>query len=498
MPSYSSTHTKQELWNKAVSKMEEKFRKIQPIPGIKFIELNPSQKKFVCDLSNETLQPVGFNGSYGGGKSLALVFKLLVSASIPNNNVIVFRKFQKDLIDTTYSLTFKPIMESMGGYRKLLLDPRNNARTILSNGTTIFWRGLFSSKTGASGEPTRLGSTEYGAVFVDEAQEIDDEKPILALMGRLRWPPGRGFYHISMSFNPPEGNAWLSTWQRDSKITTYEAPIYENKKNLPPEYIDRMIKNYPKSWQKKFLEGKIGTIPKGIPAYKFNSNHFKKFKYNPDLPLVRGWDFGSGQAVCVIGQFDNSPRLCILDLIILQDSWTRPLCQAVKQLCVSKYAGSFSKINLDFVDGHDDGKTSRSALKNSDILIQEGFTPIPIIVRHDVRIQRINDALERYVDNAPFIVLNEDVPELCMALSEGYCVDGKGKISKDKYYEHIGDAFTFLFMGLMSTVSGPDVMKIAYRNFEDDLDYLTTRDNNKIKEAWAEDENLQLQMPGGF
>jgi len=479
------------FWNSAVDNFERLLQKRVKAPdGSPFKEFSVSQREYIRDLGKNQ-EPIGFIGSYGGGKSFSLCCKALVSVAIPGNHIVIYRKYQKDLLSTTFENTFKPLVEAIGWTKgkKTLLDRRGDARTLLNNGSIVYWRGLFSTQT-KSLEPSRLGSTEFGAILIDEAQEMEDHNPFLALMGRLRWPAGRGFYHLSVSMNPPEGIAWINEWIQTKKMTIYQAPIEENKRNLPPGYIERMEKNYPESWKKKFLKGEIGSIPKGKSAYKFNKEHFRKFEYCPDLSLIRGWDFGTNYGVCVIGQFDSSPRVCVLDMIIVRDSWTRPLAQIVNQHCITKYPWSITKPNLDFTDGNDSGKTSRSDLSNEDILIEEGFNPIKITIRHSTRMKRINDAIERYVDGIPFIVLNEEVPELCLALSEGYCVDARGKIVKDMYYEHIGDAFTFMCMGLLGTLTTPDVLKVNYKNFQEDLDYFTTR--SAIKDVWERDEGRQL------
>ncbi|MEE9568024.1 MAG: hypothetical protein V3W37_01450, partial [Candidatus Binatia bacterium] len=142
--------------------------------------------------------------------------------------------------------------------------------------------------------------------------------------------------------------------------------------------------------------------------------------------------------------------------------------------------------------------TPVSELTNADILLEEGFTPIPVIVQHKVRIKRINEAAGRYVNDIPFLVLNEEIVELCMALSEGYCVDREGKIVKDKYWEHIGDAFTYLVMGLFGTISGPEVLKINYKNFAQDMDYFENRPKTEIRRVWDEDEGRVMVVSGGY
>jgi len=465
-----------EYWLRAVNIVDERLKalpkeRIQEVLGIKeYKGLNEAQYKFVIDIG-EDLLPIGFQGSVGGGKSFSLVFKLYISAMIPNNKLIVFRKYQLDLIDTTFYDTFIPFVTLLGGMTKDLVgDKRANPYTLMDNGTKIFWKGLFG-KTGTKVEKSRLGSTAYGAVFVDEAQELLDPQPIMTLISRLRWPAGKGFFHLSMVYNPPREAAWLGKHRQKGILRVYECPVSLNLANLPPDYIDRMKKLYPETWKKKFLEGKTGTLPQGVPAYDFSSIHLKKFEYNPHLPLIRGWDLGSNVGVCLISQYDNSPRLCLLDMILVEDSWTRPLAKLVKQVSTQKYPHSVNMINLDFVDGVSlPQRHASSEYTNQDILIQEGYNPVGVYVTHDVRQERINDAICRLVKGSPFVVIEEEQHDLYSALSEGYCVDEKGKIIKDSYFEHIGDAFTFLAMGLFADLFNPGVTKINYKRFKEDLD----------------------------
>lgn len=464
------------LWIQAVVNLEKKFKHLSemgqwPWPGMPFKEFTDPQYKFLRTLGMEgnVLYPVGFQGAVGGGKTFSLVSKILVAASIPKNRVVVYRKYQKDLMDTTFGDTFKQLVEALGICRALLVDKRDNPRTILTNGSEVYWRGLFTASS--KREAARLGSTQFGAIFIEEATEIEDEKVVKTLLARPRWPHARGFYTIGLCYNPPPPAHWLERWRKEKKIKVIECPLEANLENLPEHYYATLNEHYDATWRAKYIEGQTSLLPQGSPAYEISDFHFRQVSYNPNLPLVRGWDLGSNVGACIIGQYDGQ-RLALLKLIILADSWTRPLVQEVTKWCLLNCPGYQERPVTDFVDGVSlKQRHSSSEWTNEDIMLAEGITPIGVTVRHAVRQERINDFVQRVSsDGYPLLIISDTESLLFTALSTGYCIDHKGNIVKDGYYEHIGDAFTFLFFGLMSHSLMIEPLQIRLSLYSEDTD----------------------------
>ncbi len=204
-------------------------------------ELNPSQEKFWKSKKKFVL----FSGGYGCGKSLMLTLKAIQHAlDYPNNYILMGRKTYPELRDTLLKEFFTICPDSLiKDYLKA------EGRVIFHNKSEIVFRHL---DTIAASE---IRSMNLGSAFVDQAEDIDKEV-IDGLRGRLRRDgvPDEA-RQIFLSCNP--ALTWLYAEFKQNPQPEYEvieASTLENEKNLPPAYVEDLLK-YPDAYRRQYVYG---------------------------------------------------------------------------------------------------------------------------------------------------------------------------------------------------------------------------------------------------
>jgi len=208
------------------------------------IDLNPNQARFLSDKS----PVVGFYGGIGNGKTYAGILKGLervLNPSEPPQLGMISRLTYPELRDSTQR-TFFELTHMFGllpGIHYEYNKMENRIKFI--NGHEIVFRAL--------DDPAKLLSINLGWFYIDQAEEVTEEV-FLTLLGRLRavtkpqcWitgnPLGHNWVWHRFIHDPVEGNVM------------YNAVTEENKANLPPGYIDSLMKNYNEIWTNRYLYG---------------------------------------------------------------------------------------------------------------------------------------------------------------------------------------------------------------------------------------------------
>jgi hypothetical protein len=168
-----------------------------------------------------------------------------------------------------------------------------------------------------------FGSQEFGVIAVTETHEIT-EQAYRTLKRRCRQ---EGVINlIILEGEAPNEGHWLANLTNpahqdyDPDIEMWTLSTYENWENLPSAYKGS-LESMPKAWQRKYLLGGFGFIPDGKPYYSGFSEllHTADLQYNPDKPLICGWDFGYHHPICLITQIDLQDRWVWLREIRGQD-----------------------------------------------------------------------------------------------------------------------------------------------------------------------------------
>jgi PBSX family phage terminase large subunit len=227
----------------------EEIKKDITLSNLKHIELLEPQKKFVFDNHTFSL----FSGGFGSGKTVALVMKaILISQIMPGNFGLIGRLTYPELRDTTQKTFFDFCPSDWYAPENGGVWNKSENYLKLYNGSEIIFRHLDSISE------KELLSLNLGWFAIDQAEEIP-ETVFSILQSRLRKnevPRRYGFLICN-----PAGHNWLwKNFHPDSpdklKNSFYvEATTYDNKKNLPEEYIKSMESSYSPEMIKRYLYG---------------------------------------------------------------------------------------------------------------------------------------------------------------------------------------------------------------------------------------------------
>lgn len=211
-------------------------------------EFLPTQEAFWKDQSRYIL----YSGGVGSGKSFIMLTRVIFECmSQTGSYFLVGRTTYQEIHD----VLIKEFMEIchpswISEYRKTP-HPTVVLHTFDGGTSEIIFRNLDGMSKG------ELLGLNLSGFAIDQAEDITREI-FLTLKGRLRRKKkdGSDFNHrVFMTSNPK-----LSWLYEDFKLhpednyRLFEASTLENAKNLPPEYVEDLLK-YPESWRRQYVEG---------------------------------------------------------------------------------------------------------------------------------------------------------------------------------------------------------------------------------------------------
>ena len=158
-------------------------------------------------------------------------------------------------------------------------------------------------------KPNWMRGLELSWFGIDEGRHIDGEAWDV-LYGRLRQ---KGYIHRGFVCSTPNGFDWMwSKFHPDSQkrikdAVWFGAPTFDNKGNLPSEYIDSLLATYEGRFLRQEVYGEFVGVVDGAVFFEWDMRkHVKKdVAFDPNIPLYSFWDFGMGDlGVVVFAQVD--------------------------------------------------------------------------------------------------------------------------------------------------------------------------------------------------
>lgn len=235
----------------------------------------------------------------------------------------------------------------------------------------------------------------------------------------------------------------------------------ENVENLPGKeaYYTNQAKGKTEAWIKQFIEAEWGfSIAGKAVVQSFNAAvHLSKRRliYNPNLPLVGGFDPGLGGAAMLLGQEDLEGRLHVLGEIITSGVGALRFVNERLRPYLSRNMPDLPDDG--FIIAPDPAAASRSPNDENTILstLKRHF---PVWIEENNRLPLRLDAIDYYttrmVYGMPALVIDEQAcPMLVRALKGGwrYSLDAKEQIKggsaakpEKNQYSHPGDGFGYL------------------------------------------------------
>jgi phage terminase large subunit len=327
-----------------------------------------------------------FAGGFGNGKTTGAVVKMLqIAKDYPGANILVARSTYPKLNDTIRKevLAWTPAEWIK---RKVLSGSDNMIE--LKNGTTINFRYVAQQGKNAEQSTSNLLSATYDLIVVDQVEDPEiTEKDFLDLMGRLR---GQARYQGEDATMPPTGPRWMilmcnptRNWvyrklvkpvhdlkaglpNKDlmidedtgsSIIEVFEGSTYENKENLPADFIKGLETTYKGQMRERFLMGQWGAYeglvyPQYSPfVHMINHNEIVDY-YNQlvdeGIPpsILESYDHGIASPSCYLFGFcDHVGNVVVMDGLYKKE-------QTIKQLAdaITKIRGTYDVVDDDDAD----------------------------------------------------------------------------------------------------------------------------------------------------
>lgn len=195
------------------------------------IRLNPYQDKFIFS----TARYPAMVAAWGTGKSMSLIEKgMNASEEFPDNLGAIFRKEFTDLRDST--------IKDFESYTKMTLDSKREAHVGKS---TIMFRHLE--------ELNSIQNMNLGWFVIEQGDELENDEIFNKLRGRLRRANVRHFGAVVAN---TKGKNWIhKNWKalQQDNFELIEARTFDNRHNLPPEFIadlDKLKLQSPKIWSR--------------------------------------------------------------------------------------------------------------------------------------------------------------------------------------------------------------------------------------------------------
>lgn len=221
--------------------------------AITFRPANAAQRRFMQSQAGELL----YSGGWGAGKTRIGCEKAhMLAQHYPGNRILVARKVNADLPGSTLQVLLPP---GEGGDPEEIVIPDSHVIqhhkqeqriTVLSRDperpSTIWYGGL--------DRRTKFGSTEYGYVFVDEANELD-ENDWKWLLGRARLSRAP-FHQVAAATNPSGPRHWLHErfFQADDPDRLVVQATPEDNPHLAPAY-KRKLRRLEGTFRRRYVEG---------------------------------------------------------------------------------------------------------------------------------------------------------------------------------------------------------------------------------------------------
>lgn len=209
----------------------------------------------IAQLWHCTDREILIDGPVGTGKSRGVLEQMVALAdAFPGSRQLIVRKTRVSMTESTLNTLERWVMLPDD---PSLIGPTRAHRTKYTrpNGSEIVTAGM--------DEPTRLFSSEYDRIFVDEVREITQEQ-WESLHRALRWchmpigkhPDGRTKYlqQLIGACNPGPPNHWVLQRGKRGLATRFISRHADNP-DLDPDYLDGIRKHYTGVNYRRFVLG---------------------------------------------------------------------------------------------------------------------------------------------------------------------------------------------------------------------------------------------------
>lgn len=286
----------------------------------RIVKILKKQNEFLKAKEREVL----YVGSFGSGKSLALCYKLLKHAVIPNNFCLLTRKTRASLTNSTLRTLL------IGETNCPPVLPQGSYEYLESKGLIHVYGGSDIAIVGCDNSE-KIRSINAGSIFIDECVELNYDE-YLALLGRLRLnsDPNR---QICSATNPGSLNHWLykrffSDTNENRKVI--QASIDDNH-FLPEDYVKEQKLLTGVNYQ-RYVLGNFCSNEKAV--YKdFNpALHIGEKEVGDYTKFVISVDVGFNDPTCILVAGYNNESAHVYEEIYDNKLTPTDICNTIIQL----------------------------------------------------------------------------------------------------------------------------------------------------------------------
>lgn len=371
---------------------------------------------------------------FGAGKTQALIKRAMrLKLDYPDCNIAYYLPTY-DLVNTIAFPRFEDALAEYGFIEgEDFKTVKNNTPMIrITNCGHIIFRTM--------DRPGRIVGYEVADSFVDELDTLKTEDAKMVwqrIMSRNRQKKTNGDPNTIAVGTTPEGFKFVyDQWKKSPPSAEYEiikASTYSNARNLPADYIQDLLDNYPSALISAYIDGEFVNLTSGsvYPTYDRLANASIETP-RPGEPLHIGMDFNVGKmAGVVFVQRQGDPHAAAEVMNVLD---TPAMIKAIKARFPS---------NPIFVypDASGDSRKSQNA-STSDLALlnQAGFIVLnnPSNPRVKDRVLAMNIMLDGC--NRGRLFVNTDTCPLFAEALEKQAYDKNGEPDKGSGLDHPNDA----------------------------------------------------------
>jgi len=187
--------------------------------------------------------------------------------------------------------------------------------------------------------------------------------------------------------------------------------------------------------------------------------HIGGFKYDPQTPVLRGWDFGFHYPALVVGQFDKDDRLWILGSFRLEELVFDDFLKEALEWCGKNFP---AEKYCDFIDPAGFQRTHHNPLTDADVMNRAGLFPSGKRVMEDKAARQFRLLLAPRKDRTPGLMVEEGASEMISLFLQGLTFPEKAAGAKGESGEgpqelhpwiDLWDAMKYLAAGVMNPLN---------------------------------------------
>jgi len=283
-----------------------------PAPGVLAFNWNAPQSQFkqIRAVPNGPLQYINYEGAVRAGKTTAPCSKACDYAiEYPGIHMGAARWKDTDLWAQVVP-AWRDMVRRYGLETKW--HPDEQYDEILPYGSRMYLRALHTNELDS--RYSKLAGLTLAVLWIDQPEEAPEDVIDAYIPARLSQPN----YPHEVWFTPnpvDETDHWIAKWfqvdptKRKANHWFIQTALYDNVNGVGEQYIRDMEAKYPAGHplRRRFIEGRRGLSIVGTPVYAgyFNRRFHvdDTVAFDPNLPLLEGWDFGHKHPAVLWSQF---------------------------------------------------------------------------------------------------------------------------------------------------------------------------------------------------